>query len=359
MSIVLGNTITTSNLKEVNIKDNGELIVHTTSLEVVSEVLNEAQVRVGNFDDISVDFEDLIYDGMEIEIARARAVVISDAGVRTVAMTTESTVEDLLSEQGIEIGEDDEILIKKNSPTEQLELPLLAGSFIAEGMKLEVTRITYEYESIYEEIELEVEYVETDELYEGEQEVREEGSPKIVEHIIRHMFVNGELTESDLVEENVIDEGESKVIAVGTRVEEEEPPPPPPTPTPPSNNRPPTNNRPPSNEITAEGLETFTASLTFYLATCPGCTGITASGMNVRSTTVFEDSTFGTVRIVAADRRFPFGTIMNIEGHGLVVVLDRGGAVVGNVIDLLVGPHEDPWRLGRQSRQTTVLRMGW
>ena len=43
--------------------------------------------------------------------------------------------------------------------------------------------------------------------------------------------------------------------------------------------------------------------------------------------------------IVAAPARFPFGTVMDIPGHGRAVVEDRGGAITGNRLDVLMESH--------------------
>ena len=61
-----------SNLKEVNINDNGELNTFTTYQQTVDALLKEQGIRVGNFDDMNVSFDEEIYDGMDIEINRAQ-----------------------------------------------------------------------------------------------------------------------------------------------------------------------------------------------------------------------------------------------------------------------------------------------
>lgn len=82
--------------------------------------------------------------------------------------------------------------------------------------------------------------------------------------------------------------------------------------------------------------EKFT--LTFY-CTCSKCcgksTGITASGAKaVPGVTI------------AASSKYKFGTKMDIDGFGTRIVQDRGGAVNGNKIDVLVGSHSQAYKLG-------------
>ena len=335
--IVVGiYAIMQSNLKEINIIDNGELITFTTHGQTVNEILKEADVRVGNFDEMNVDFETVVYSGMEIEINRAQQVVINDGGLRSLVMTTESTVDEVLNKREIDLGNDDELSV---SPM----------AFITDGMEIDLTRVAFEFEEEYEEIILPPRYVETDELLKGEREVRVEGEPKIIQRVTKTTLRNGEEYETDDSETNVIDEGVREVIAVGTKVIV---PPPPPAVTLSTGG---------DTGENASAISTFTASVTAYVADCPGCTGrVACTGRDVSSNIYYEDATFGTVRIVAAGSHYPCGTILDIAGIGKAVVLDRGGKVSGNVVDLLVNVNNtNPWQFGRRSLQTSVLRMGW
>ena len=338
--IVVGiYAIMQSNLKEINIIDNGELITFTTHKQTVNEVLQEAEVRVGNFDEMNVGFETEIYSGMDIEINRAQQVMINDGGLRSLVMTTESTVDDVLNKREIDLGTDDELSV---SPM----------AFITDGMEIDLTRVEFDFEEEYEEISLAPQYIETDELLKGEREVRVEGEPKIIQRVTKTTLRNGEMYDQEESETNVIDEGVREVIAVGTKVIVE----------PPvmalSNE---VNSAPASAGGSFAPLSTFTASVTAYVADCPGCTGrVACTGRDVRSNIYYDDATFGRVRIVAAGSHYPCGTILDLAGIGKAVVLDRGGKVTGNVVDLLVNVNNtNPWQFGRRSLQTSVLRMGW
>lgn len=336
--IVVGiYAIMQSNLKEVNIIDNGELITFTTHGQTVNEVLQEAEVRVGNFDEMNVDFETEVFDGMEIQIERAQQVVINDGGLRSLVMTTESTVDGVLNKRDIDLGSDDELMVSTMAFT------VAPTAIIRDGMEIDLTRVEFEFEAEYEEIDLPPRYVETDELLKGEREIRTEGSPRIIQRIIKTTLRNGEVYEEEESETNVVDEGVREVIAIGTREIVSTP----------------------VMTLSTGGdfspISTFTASVTAYVANCVGCTGrVACTGRDVRSNIYYEDGTFGTVRIVAAGTQYPCGTILEIAGIGRAIVLDRGGKVTGNVVDLLVNANNtNPWQFGRRSLQTSVLRMGW
>ena len=88
----------------------------------------------------------------------------------------------------------------------------------------------------------------------------------------------------------------------------------------------------------------FNGKLTAYGPDCPGCSGNSACPprQNFKNGNIyFEDQVYGKVRVVAADRSIPCGSIVRISGINiysepiLAIVMDRGGAVTGNHMDLL------------------------
>lgn len=58
----------------------------------------------------------------------------------------------------------------------------------------------------------------------------------------------------------------------------------------------------------------------------------------------------------ACDRRYPFGTRFYVEGVGTVVCTDRGGAIVGNHIDLYVPDLSEALRFGKKLLMVRVLK---
>ncbi len=89
-------------------------------------------------------------------------------------------------------------------------------------------------------------------------------------------------------------------------------------------------------------IMTEVGTITGYGPDCRGCSGVTASGHNLHESVYYEDSEFGTVRILAADRSIPFYSIFrvsNIPGMDpfIAIVLDTGGNVgygKGTLFDL-------------------------
>lgn len=71
--------------------------------------------------------------------------------------------------------------------------------------------------------------------------------------------------------------------------------------------------------------------------------GITASG---------KKSQVG--RTIACPKHIPFGTKIHIEGFGDRICEDRGGAIRGNKIDVLVSTKNEAYRLGRKKVRVMI-----
>lgn len=129
-----------------------------------------------------------------------------------------------------------------------------------------------------------------------------------------------------------------------------------------------------------KALETFIGSLTGYGPDCYGCGGRTSTGYDLRENIYYDDAEYGTIRIVAADKYFPFYSIIrisNVPGMEpfIAIVLDRGGDVgwyrnsgsgeimfdsqKGTLFDLAFTTEKDPNILGKTNNvKFEVLRSG-
>lgn len=123
---------------------------------------------------------------------------------------------------------------------------------------------------------------------------------------------------------------------------------------------------------TIEVLETYVGKMTAYGPDCYGCTsGKTASGQYVMDGNIYyNDPTFGNIRIVAADKTIPFGSIIRISGLSifsepiLAIVLDRGGMIgfaegKHSYFDLLYKSEKDAASFGRPTATFELLRRGY
>ena len=117
-----------------------------------------------------------------------------------------------------------------------------------------------------------------------------------------------------------------------------------------------------------EVLDKFTGTITGYGPDCDGCIGITASGYDVRNTIYYNDKTYNNVRVLAADKSLPFGTIIkvsNLKDYNdfIGIVLDRGSAISFDgfsQIDLLFESEDHSYNFGRKENVIfEILRLGY
>lgn len=120
--------------------------------------------------------------------------------------------------------------------------------------------------------------------------------------------------------------------------------------------------------VTEPVLATYNGIITAYGPDCKGCSGITASGYNVRNNIYYNDKEYGKVRILAADRSLPFGTIVRIKNLNVfdevvtAIVLDRGGAIGFNKksnFDLLYHSEKETNFFGSRRATFEILRKGY
>lgn len=83
--------------------------------------------------------------------------------------------------------------------------------------------------------------------------------------------------------------------------------------------------------IITDVLESFTGKMSAYGPDCQGCSGKVGGGQIVTNGNIYyNDSNYGTVRIIAADKKYPYGSIIRIKsnrGEFLAIVMDRGGDI--------------------------------
>lgn len=88
------------------------------------------------------------------------------------------------------------------------------------------------------------------------------------------------------------------------------------------------------------------ANISYY---CPEscCCGIYANGITASGTVATEG------RTIAADKRFGFGTEIEINGT-VYTVEDRGGAIKGNKIDVFCESHAECLKKGRHTETVYI-----
>ncbi|WP_040978165.1 3D domain-containing protein [Oceanobacillus jeddahense] len=94
--------------------------------------------------------------------------------------------------------------------------------------------------------------------------------------------------------------------------------------------------------------ETISVEATAYTADCNGCSGVTATGVDLN-----QDPN---AKVIAVDPSvIPLGSEVYVEGYGYATAADTGGAINGNKIDLHVPSQEEAVSFGRQQVNVTIV----
>ncbi|WP_085992657.1 LysM peptidoglycan-binding domain-containing protein [Oceanobacillus senegalensis] len=94
--------------------------------------------------------------------------------------------------------------------------------------------------------------------------------------------------------------------------------------------------------------KTLTVEATAYTAYCAGCSGITATGVNLKENP--------NAKVIAVDPNvIPLGSKVYVEGYGEAIAADTGGAINGNKIDVHVPTKDEAYNWGRRTVEVTVI----
>lgn len=191
---------------EITITDGeSETVVTANAGDTVESILEEAEITVDDDDVVTPDLTyEITAEDTEIVIERMITVTITTDGESEDVLTSAGTVEELLEEQEIEIGENDVV-----SPDVDTELE--------DGMEITISLATTEQVVEQEEIAYNTTYEDSSSIYEGETSVKQEGVNGIKEITYEVTYVDGEEISREVVSEEVTQEAVDEIILQGTK----------------------------------------------------------------------------------------------------------------------------------------------
>lgn len=317
---VEGNmTIEWNVAKEVMISVNGEEKSLWTTASDIEALLGKLDISVGEFDKVSPSITDTIEDGMNIVYESAFEVTLNSDGEQLDLMTTSTTVADFLERHEIALGE-----LDRTEPA--------VDEMITKATDINVIRV----EKVTDVVEEKVAYATVTRrdngLDNGRERVVQEGSEGLVKNHYQVILENGKEVSRELIKKENIKETTDKIVAVGTRQ---------PTAS--------VSRGGSSSSNQAVSGKTFTVESTAYTAGCAGCSGITATGINLNNNR--------NAKVIAVDPSvIPLGTKVYVEGYGEAIAGDVGRAIKGNKIDVHLPTKDDARRWGRKNVQITILQ---
>ncbi|USK62733.1 3D domain-containing protein [Peribacillus frigoritolerans] len=98
----------------------------------------------------------------------------------------------------------------------------------------------------------------------------------------------------------------------------------------------------------AESGKEITVSATAYTADCQGCSGTTATGVDLKAN---PDA-----KVIAVDPSvIPLGSKVYVEGYGYATAADTGSAIKGNRVDIFVPNEQDAVNWGVKDVKVQIL----
>ncbi|MBP3372792.1 MAG: G5 domain-containing protein, partial [Clostridia bacterium] len=304
--------------------------VHTVTLEhdgvsvsvesfdsTVAQILEENGISVGPHDVVTPALDQPVNENTSIVIARAIAIDVTDGLGQTVTCyAVDGTVGQLLKDNDYELGELDEVT------------PSLSSQ-IAAGMHVQIDRIEHEELTYTQAIPYETVYEDNSSMYSGSTRVTQKGSDGEMVVTERIVYRNGEEDERLILNEEVTLEAVTCIVQRGTK------------------------SRPVSGVTSAEGgvLTLNDGTQLSYSSVISGSsTAYTHTGHNTATGT---KPAYGTIAVDPSV--IPLGTRMYIPGYGYGVARDTGGAIKGTRIDVFFETRSEAIRWGRRSVTIYIL----
>ncbi|CDQ37783.1 hypothetical protein M948_08975 [Virgibacillus sp. CM-4] len=336
-SVENGMEISYKQAKQVTVTIDDEQKNYYTTVDTINEFLEENNLSFKQRDDVSFKPEDAIEDGLHIKVKQAYQVTINNGGKEKTVWTTGGTVADLLEESQVKFDQDGADKIK----------PAL-GEKVTKDTTVSIVRVETEKDEVTETIAFSTEEKNDSSLPKGEKRVLSEGKEGKVEKVYEIVKENGKEVSKELVDENVIEESEDRVVAIGTKQKED------------NNLVTLSTKKPKQSEASSEsnnaqnandrsqGGKTYTMSASAYTASCSGCSGFTTTGINLNANP--------NKKVIAVDPSvIPLGSRVWVEGYGEAIAGDTGGHIVGNRIDVHVPSKQAAYNWGRKTVTVKVI----
>jgi len=314
-----------------------------TQARQVKDLLAERGIKKADTDDIYPSSDAVLTNGMIVRYREAFPVDLVVGGKARQIYTYETSVRELLAREGIRLQKEDRVAPDPDTR-------------VTEGTLITVNttrRATLTQEQL---VPFEIEEVKDPTLPEGEQLVTTSGRPGVRTKKYQLTLADGLSKEKKLIDDQVTRTPIKQVVKVGTKPIET------PIEAPVFNEKQATNpltETPKADaDLDFESAKSLMVEATAY-TNDPASNGsrlyngraLTATGYDVTDTITYQG-----MPIIAVDPKvIPLGTKVYVEGIGLAIALDTGGAIKGNKIDILVDGEQKAKTFGRKQLQVWVI----
>ncbi|MFH0069963.1 ubiquitin-like domain-containing protein [Peribacillus sp. NPDC056705] len=301
--------------KIVMVQDGKTKDVWSTA-DTVDELLKDQNLSVKEQDKITPSKNTKLKANMEVAIDKAFSLKLVVGGDEKQVWSTSATVADFLKQQGVKLNDLDRV---EPELTEKVE---------AENT-VNVVRIEKVTDVVEEPVDFAVITKKDDSLSKGKEKIVTEGKDGLISKEYEVIKENGKEVKRELLSEKVVNKKQDKVVTVGTRTTVAQA------------------SRGVTNVSSSSGKEIYVSS-TAYTASCKGCSGVTSTGVDLKSNPG--------AKIIAVDPNvIPMGSKVYVDGYGYAVAADKGGAIKGNRIDVFFSSKNDAYRWGVKRVKIRVL----
>jgi uncharacterized protein YabE (DUF348 family) len=304
ISVSAGVVVFNNLKKEVLIYDSGKQILVKTMKTTVKDVLEQARIKIGTEDYISLPLNERLHktNSNEIHIKRAVPIEVTVEGQKKIIMTYMDTVKEALTNSSVKLLESDRLEGAK--PDDK----------VVKGMKIKLIRVRQEYVSEEEAIPYKVITKENHTLDKGVQRPIREGKEGVREKLFKVVMEDGKAIAKELVKETVKSNPVDRIVECGTVL-----------------------NHKTSRGDVVRYKKVMNMRATSYTSSyadtgkSPGHPefGITYTGVKARKGIIAVDP-----RVIPLGTRVYVEVAGNTPDYGYAVAADIGGAIKGDLIDL-------------------------
>jgi uncharacterized protein YabE (DUF348 family) len=299
--------------KQVEVIQDQEKKTYWTAADTVKDFLKEQNIVLNEHDQLNLNPDAKLKKDMKIAIQRAFPLKLVVGGKEQDVWSTSTTVADFLSQQGITLNKLDRV---------EPELK----QTVTKDAVINVIRVEKVTDVVEEPIKYAVITKNDKNLEKGKQKVVSEGQEGLLSKSYEVVLENGKEVSRKLVSEKKMKEKQDKVVAMGTKVLVAQV----------------------SRGSSEPAGREFYVTSTAYTASCNGCSGFTATGINLRANP--------NIKVIAVDPSvIPLGTKVWVEGYGYAIAADKGSAVKGHKIDVFVPTKSEAYRWGRKRVKIKIL----
>jgi len=304
--------------KQVQLVDDESKKTYWTASDTIEEFLEEQEIVLKEHDKLTPDLNTEIEDDLEIDIQRAFPVKVVVGGKEQEEWSTSTTVADFLSQQGIELEGLDRVE------------PALTET-VSSNTLIKVIRVEKVTDVVEEPIKFATVTKNDQGLEKGKQKVVTNGQEGLMEKKYEVILEDGKEVSRELVSETKVKDKQDKVVAMGTKVIATQV------------------SRSASAAAPSSGGKEFYVNSTAYTANCNGCSGVTATGVNLKANP--------NAKVIAVDPSvIPLGTKVYVEGYGYATASDTGGAIRGNKIDVFFPSKSQAYQWGTKRVKVKIVK---